>query len=295
LTTSLAGAPVAEEVLTEAREAIRAGSTAPPRPPTLASVHRAETGPFSVYLKNQAKNAEKVGLGFRPVALAPTATAADLARTVGDLSDDPSVDGVLVEHPLPADLDFFGAITTLDPVKDVDGVGAASLGLLVARRPLHVPAVAAAALQIARHYHLPISGHRVAVVGRSETVGVPLALLLLARGAAGDATVTVAHSRTPDLRAALAGAEVIFSCAGIPGLLTREVVPEGAAVIDVGLSTVPDPTKSSGMRIVGDADPASLEGWASALSPVPGGVGPVTVSCLMLSVVQAARLRAEGV
>jgi methylenetetrahydrofolate dehydrogenase (NADP+) / methenyltetrahydrofolate cyclohydrolase len=294
LTTSLAGAPVAEAVLAEAREAIRSAPSPPSHPPTLASVHRAETSPFAVYLKNQARTAEKAGLGFRPIALAPNATAADLLRTVSELSDDPGVDGVLLEHPLPEELDFFGAITSLDPVKDIDGVGAANLGLLVARRPLHVPAVAAAALRIARHYSVPIAGHRVAVVGRSETVGLPLALMLLARGESGDATVSVAHSRTPRLADALAGSELIFSCAGAPGLLTREVLPKGAAVIDVGLSTVPDATKTSGVRIVGDADSASLDGWASALTPVPGGVGPVTVACLMSAVVHAWRLRAEG-
>jgi methylenetetrahydrofolate dehydrogenase (NADP+) / methenyltetrahydrofolate cyclohydrolase len=294
VTTSLAGAPVAEAVLAEAREAIRTAPKSPGRPPTLASVHRAETSPFSVYLKNQARNAEKAGLGFRPMALAPSATSADLARTVHELSQDPNVDGVLVEHPLPDTLDFFGAIAGLDPVKDVDGVGGANLGLLVARRPLHVPAVAAAGLRIARHYGLPIAGRRVAVVGRSETVGIPLALLLLARGAGGDATVTVAHSKTPDLRSALAGSELIFSCAGSPGLLTRAVVPEGANVIDIGLSTVPDPAKASGVRIAGDADAASLDGWAGAVSPVPGGVGPVTVACLMAAVVHAWRLRSGG-
>jgi methylenetetrahydrofolate dehydrogenase (NADP+) / methenyltetrahydrofolate cyclohydrolase len=294
LTTSLAGAPVAEAVLEEAREAIRSAPAPPDHPPTLASVHRAGTSPFAVYLKNQARNAEKVGVGFRPVALAPNSTASDLARTVGELSEDPSVDGVLVEHPLPADLDFFAAITTLDPVKDVDGVGAANLGLLVARRPLHVPAVAAAAIRIARHYALPTAGHGVAVVGRSETVGMPLALMLLARGAGGDATVTVAHSRTPDLAASLRGCELIFSCAGVPGLLTRDIVPKGAAVIDVGLSTVPDASKPSGVRIAGDASATSLDGWASALTPVPGGVGPVTVACLLSAVVQSWRLRAEG-
>jgi methylenetetrahydrofolate dehydrogenase (NADP+) / methenyltetrahydrofolate cyclohydrolase len=293
LTTSLAGAPVAEAVLAEARELVRTAPMPPAHPPTLASVHRAETSPFAVYLKNQAKNAEKAGLGFRPVALAPNGTAEDLARTVAELNDDPTVDAVLVEHPLPLELDFFAAITALDPVKDVDGVGAANLGLLVARRPLHVPAVAVAALRIARHYSLPIGGHRVAVVGRSETVGLPLALLLLARGEGGDATVTVAHSRTPRLAEALAGCDLIFSCAGVPGLLDREVVPKGAAVVDIGLSTVPDPTKASGLRITGDANAASLDGWASALSPVPGGVGPVTVACLMSAVVHAWRLRSE--
>jgi methylenetetrahydrofolate dehydrogenase (NADP+)/methenyltetrahydrofolate cyclohydrolase len=260
----------------------------------LASVHRAENGPFAVYLKNQARNAEKAGIAFRPVALPTGATAVDLARIVRSLNDDPAVDGVLVEHPLPSGLDFSGAIAALDPVKDVDGVGPTNLGRLVARRPLHVPAVAAAALRIARHYDLPIAGHRVAVIGRSETVGTPLALLLLERGSGGDATLTVAHSKTPDLRAALAGSETIFSCAGRPGLLTREVVPRDAAIVDIGLSAVPDPTKPSGIRMAGDADAVSLDGWAGALSPVPGGVGPVTVACLMASVLRAFRIRSGG-
>jgi methylenetetrahydrofolate dehydrogenase (NADP+)/methenyltetrahydrofolate cyclohydrolase len=160
---------------------------------------------------------------------------------------------------------------------------------------VHVPAVALAALAIARHYRLPIDGQPVTVVGRSDTVGLPLALLLTARAPGPDATVTVAHSRTPDLRAALARARVVFSCAGRPGLLTRAVVPEGAAVVDVGLSSVPDATRPSGMRMVGDADPVSLEGWASALTPVPGGVGPVTVASLMASVTRAWEMsRATG-
>lgn len=292
MTVRLLGGPVAEEVLAGARA--RVASHPGGRPPLLVSVHRAETSPFSVYLKNQAKNAAAVGIEFRDTALPAGARAGDLEQTVRSLSEHAAVDAVLVEHPLPPELDFFAAIAALDPRKDVDGVGPVNLGRLVERRPLHVPAVAAAAIRIARHYGLSLAGRRVAVVGRSETVGLPLALLLLAKGAGGDATVTVAHSRTTDLASALAGSELIFSCAGHPGLLNRTNVPQGAAVIDVGLSTVPDPSKASGVRIVGDADAASLDGWAGALSPVPGGVGPVTVACLMEAVAYAARLRAGG-
>jgi len=203
------------------------------------------------------------------------------------LAEDDGVDGVLVEHPLPPPFDFQRALARLPPRKDVDGVSATSLGLLVAGRPVHAPAVARAALAIALHYEVPLSGSRVAVVGRSETVGLPLALLLLGRERWGNATVTVAHSRTPDLRAALEGASVIFSCVGRPGLLDRTVVPRGAVVIDVGISSVPDPARPGQQRSVGDANAADLEGWAGGLTPVPGGVGPVTVAELMASVVDA--------
>ncbi len=233
------------------------------------------------------KAAGALGIRFQDEALAPGAGQPDLVERLRRLDGDPSVHAVLVEHPLPAPFEFGPAIATLRPEKDVDGVSAANLGRLLGAHPTHVPAVALAALDIARHYHLPYEGEPVAVIGRSETVGLPLALLLAARPPGPNATVTIAHSRTRDLRRAIAGARTIFSCAGQPGLLTRQVVPEGAAVVDVGVSTVPDPSRPGGSRTAGDADPASLEGWASALTPVPGGVGPVTVAELMRGTVRA--------
>lgn len=286
MTVRLEGKPVAAAVQELLADRIRRASP-PKRPPTLASVHRAEASPFSFYLRQQHKVAEAVGLRLRDEPIPPGTSPSALVERLRALDGDPEVDGVLLEHPLPAPYDFAAAIGTIRPEKDIDGVSAASLGLLAAGRPRNVPAVARAALAIADHYKVALHGERVAVVGRSETVGLPLALMLLARGAGHDATVTVAHSRTPDLGAALAGATVVFGCAGHPGLLTREVVPYRAAVIDVGLSSVPDPSRPSGARAVGDADPDSLEGWARALTPVPGGVGAVTVTELLRGVVEA--------
>lgn len=294
MTTALLGAPVAARILEEARAAVARGVAEGRPAPGLVSLHRASTSPFSVYLRQQGKAAAAAGIGFRDEALLAGDGAAGLREAIDRLGADPATHAVLVEHPLPPEYDFLGALARLPPPKDVDGVGATNLGRLVARRPLQVPAVAEAALAIARHYGIEVAGRRVAVVGRSETVGVPLALLLLARGAGGDATVTVAHSRTSDLAATLSGCEVVFSCVGHPGLLDRTNVREGAAVIDVGLSTVPDTTRASGVRIAGDANPATLDGWASALSPVPGGVGPVTVACLMANAVRGWQLLTGG-
>lgn len=286
MTQLLMGAPVATHRLEEVRKAV----TAAPgrrRPPTLASLHLPGQRPFAFYARRQAKAARELGIEFREEVLAEGAPPEELVARLGALANDPTVDGVLVEHPLPPPFEFQRALAQLPPLKDVDGVSAMSLGLLVAGRPVHAPAVARAALDIAMHYQLPLSGARVAVVGRSETVGLPLALLLLGREAWGNATVTVAHSRTPDLRAALEGAKVIFSCVGRPGLLDRTVVPKDAAVIDVGISSVADPARPGQAKSVGDANAEALEGWASALTPVPGGVGPVTVAELMTSVVHA--------
>ncbi len=290
-TQRLEGKPVAEAVDVEVRAALRSGS-ASTRPPTLASVHRGVDGPFRFYLKRQRQSAESLGIRFREEALAPGEGPEELVDRVRTLSNDRAIDAVLLEHPLPAPFDFIRAVSGLSPVKDVDGVSPLSLGLLAAQRPLHAPAVARAAIAIARHYGLPMARHRVAVIGRSETVGIPLSMLLLARGI--DATVTIAHSKTDVLAEALKGASVIFSCAGRPGLLTRANVPQGAAIIDVGLSRVEDPSAPAGGRAVGDADAADLEGWAGALTPVPGGVGPVTVAELMGNTVRAWQLAELG-
>lgn len=287
MTRSLAGTPVADALFRACQARIAAGRAAGLREPTLVSLHQGAPTPFAVYLRQQGRGAARAGIRFRDERFDPAAGARALAERVQELDGDPEVHAVLVEHPLPADLAFSAALGRLRFEKDVDGVGAFNLGRLVSSEPTHAPAVARAAIAIARHYGVPWGGHRVAVVGRSPTVGLPLALLLAARGADGDATVTVAHRATPDLAAALHGASVIFACAGQPGLLDRRVVPEGAAVIDVGLSSIPDPAAPNGRRIVGDADAADLDGWAEALTPVPGGVGPVTVAQLMTNVVDA--------
>lgn len=263
-------------------------------PPSLVSVHRGEESPFRFYLHRQAKAAAGLGIGFRDLALDVGDGPEELVSTLRGLDRDPSVHAVLVEHPLPAPFDFFRALDELRPEKDVDGVGARNLGRLVEHRPVHAPAVARAALDIARHYHLPLEGEAVTVLGRSTTVGLPLALLLAGPSPGADAAVSVLHSRSGDLARRLAGARTIFSCVGRPGLLTRAVVPEGAHVVDVGLSSVPDPDRPGRQLAVGDADARSLEGWAASLTPVPGGVGPVTVSELMASVVRAWRILVRG-
>jgi methylenetetrahydrofolate dehydrogenase (NADP+) / methenyltetrahydrofolate cyclohydrolase len=289
VTVRLEGKPVAEALDRATREAIAQRGDRPA--PSLVSVHRGVDSPFRFYLKRQAKAASALGIAFRDEPLGPGDGPTELVERLRSLDRAPEVHGVLVEHPLPPPFDFLAAIEELRPEKDVDGVGPRNLGRLTAGRPLHVPAVACAAFDIARHYQLPLEGERVAVVGRSETVGRPLALLLSGRPPGGNATVLLVHSQSRDLKACLADVRTIFSCVGRPGLLDRDVVPRGAHVVDVGLSSVPDPDRAGGVRAVGDADAASLEGWAGSLTPVPGGVGPVTVAELMASTVRAWKLQ----
>jgi len=285
VTRKLDGAPAARAMIETAEWAI-AGAVRKGRPrPVLAAVHRAGNTPFAVYLRQQQKTAERVGAVVRDVPLPEVPYPVDLPSLIGRLDADASVHGILLEHPLPAPWPFAEAIDRLSPPKDVDGISPRSLGLLAAHRPVQIPAVVRAALRLAEHHGIPLAGRRVGVVGRSETVGWPLATVLAAPGPSGNATVTVAHSKTPDLRAALAGCEVVFACAGRPRLLDRTNVPEGATVIDVGLTSEPDPARPGARRGVGDANAESLEGWAAALSPVPGGVGPVTVAALFTNLI----------
>lgn len=293
MTERLEGKPVVAEVDEATRRAIAARPSGRP-PPSLVSVHQDVDSPFRFYLRRQVKAAETVGVRFRAEPLGPSDGPATLVARLAALDRDSDVDAVLLEHPLPAPFDFAAAIAALRPEKDVDGVGSANLGRLVAQHPVHIPAVARAAVAIAQHYRVPIDGERVAVIGRSQTVGLPLALLLASRAPGMNASVTLTHSRTRDLGLALSGVRTIFACAGHPGLLNRSNVPEGAYVIDVGLSTVADPSRPGGFRSVGDADPEALEGWAGGLTPVPGGVGPVTVAELMASTARAAELRVGG-
>jgi len=289
MTVRLEGKSVAEGIDEATRKAIRSVPTGE-SPPCLASVHRGVDSPFRYYLKRQAKAATALGISFRDEPLRPEDGPKELIERLAALDRDARVHAVLLEHPLPPPFDFYRAMATLRPAKDVDGVGTANLGRLVAQTPVQVPAVALAAVEIARHYRLPIEGERVVVLGRSETVGLPLALLLAGKGTGLNATVTILHSKSRDLKGALASARTIFSCVGRPGTLTREVVPEGAFVVDVGVATVPDPARPGSSKATGDADFASLDGWAAGVTPVPGGVGPVTVAKLMASTLEAYRL-----
>ncbi|MCI4335002.1 MAG: bifunctional 5,10-methylenetetrahydrofolate dehydrogenase/5,10-methenyltetrahydrofolate cyclohydrolase [Thermoplasmata archaeon] len=265
--------------------------TAQGAPPLqLSSVHTGGKSPFQFYLKQQHKAAERAGIRHEAVEVA---SPEQLLERVGELDADPSVTGVLIQHPLPAGYSFAEAIDRLRPEKDIDGAGAVCLGRLAGGRPLHTPAVALAVQELLRHFEIPVSGRRVLVLGRSPTVGLPIALLLLLRGSPGDATVQVAHTQSRELPALLQTADVVVSCAGVPGLLTRANVPPGAVVVDVGLSSVPDDSRPGGHRPAGDAAP-ELDGWVRALAPVPGGIGPLTVAELMQNLLRAQRAHEEG-
>lgn len=280
------GLPVARDLLERTRARVERVRRAGAPLPTIASVAVGEGGPFHVYQRQQARTAEKAGVTFQGHLLPEDVPAHRIESLLGELDRDPAVSGVLLQHPLPSSLNFERLIAVLRPEKDVDGVSDLSLGRLAGQHPGHIPAVTLAVRSILKHYGVVPSAERTVIIGRSATVGIPLALLLLLRGPEGDATVTVAHSRTPRLDEVTRSATLLVPCVGRPGLLHRGNVSHGAAIVDVGLSTGPVDEKGR-PAVLGDADLAALEGWARAISPVPGGVGPVTVAHLMENTVNA--------
>ena len=231
----------------------------------------------AVYVRNKVRACEEVGirslLERHPASLAHDA----LLDRVRALNADPAVHGILVQLPLPAGLDAQAAIAAIDPAKDVDGYSVESAGALVAGQPGLRPCTPAGCLRLLASTGVPLRGAHAVVVGRSRTVGTPMALLLLA----ADATVTVCHSRTPDLAARVREGDIVVAAAGRPKLVTADMVRPGAVVVDVGIHRQEDGS------LCGDVDPAVAEvaGW---LTPVPGGVGPMTVAMLLANTVQAA-------
>lgn len=246
--------------------------------PTLAVVVATDDGSTHWYVRSIARAAESAGIGCRIVDLGPDATGQVLASVLKDLSEDPSVNGIILQTPLPPGVGTDGLVGHIAPEKDVDGANPLSLGRLAVGQPSFAPATARAVIEILDHFDIPLAGRNVVVIGRSAVVGRPLSLLLLER----DAAVTVCHSRSGPLVRHTRAADVVVVAAGRTGLLNGGHVSAEAVVIDVGTNVLPDGS------LVGDVDEASVRSVAAALSPVPGGVGSVTTSLLLLHTTEAA-------
>lgn len=249
--------------------------------PTLAVVVATDDGSTHWYVRSIEGTAESAGISCRIVDLGPDATGQVLALVLRDLSEDSSVNGIILQTPLPPGVGTDELVGHIAPEKDVDGVNPLSLGRLAVGQPSFAPATARAVIEILDHFHIPLAGRNVVVIGRSPLVGKPLSLLLLLLER--DAAVTVCHSRSGPLEKYTKTADVVVVAAGRTGLLNGGHVSSGAIVIDVGTNVLPDGS------FVGDVDAGSVRGIAAALTPVPGGVGSVTTSLLLLHTTEAAR------
>jgi len=297
----LDGTKIRDQIFTELKDEVRLLTAARVRP-GLAAVLVGENPASQLYVKSKIAACEEIGLASALITPPVNVTTLDLLAVVEDLNRDNNVDGILIQLPLPPQVDTKRILEAVDPSKDVDGFHPVNLGRLVSGRPGLVACTPAGCLEILRRNEIPLEGANAVVLGRSDIVGKPMALLLMH----ANATVTICHSKTRDLPNVVRCADIIVAAMGKPAFVQPDWIKPGAAVIDVGTNRVTDPKeaerlfqnfpdrlekfRTKGSALVGDVHPSAIH-VAGALTPVPGGVGPMTITMLMSNTVKAARLR----
>lgn len=286
------GKEVSEEIYGELRQRIDAlkakGVT-----PGLAVVLVGEDPASQVYVRKKGEMCESLGMKSVTIRMPAETTQAELMAKVGDLNNDPTIHGFLVQLPLPSHLDEEQVINAISPSKDVDCFHPTNVGRVLIGNPDFLPATPAGVQQMIVRSGVETSGKHVVVIGRSNIVGKPMAAMMLQRGLGADSTVTVVHSRTKDLSSITRQADILIVAIGKPRFVTADMVRDGAVVIDVGTNRVDDPTHPKGSRLVGDVDFDAVQDKVSAITPVPGGVGPMTICMLMANAVKAAERASE--
>jgi methylenetetrahydrofolate dehydrogenase (NADP+) / methenyltetrahydrofolate cyclohydrolase len=297
----LDGVGIAHEIRGEVSAEVKKMAAAGVRP-GLAVVLVGHNPASEIYVRGKVKASEEVGIYSEQYTPPETSTTSDLLDLINDLNRRDEIDGILVQLPLPSQVDSKAVLMAVDPAKDVDGFHPVNVGFLSTQRPGLVPCTPAGVIEILKRSQIPIAGQEAVVVGRSDIVGKPAAMLLIN----ANATVTVCHSKTHDLPAVCRRADIVVAAIGRAGMITRDFVKPGATVIDVGMNKVTDPAefqrllagnakreqtfRAKGSTLVGDVHPEVAE-VAGALTPVPGGVGPLTIAMLMYNTVKAAKMR----
>ena len=257
--------------------------------PCLTVILVGEDPASAVYVRNKKRTCAELGIRSVGHDLPETTSQDELENLVHDLNNDPSIHGILNQFPLPKGLDESRVIRTISPEKDVDGLHPLNAGLIAMGQPSFISCTPYGVLQMLKRSDISTSGKKVVVLGRSNLVGRPIATLLSSKG--WDSTVTVCHSRTGNLAEIASEADILIAAIGIPQFVTADMVKEGSVVIDVGINSIEDPSKKSGTRLVGDVAFEEAKAKASFITPVPGGVGPMTIAMLMVNTVNAARLQ----
>lgn len=261
------------------------------RRPHLVAILVGHDGGSETYVANKVKACERCGFKSTLIRYEDDVTEEQLLATIEKLNRDPEVDGFIVQLPLPRHISERTIIEAISPAKDVDGFHPVNVGRMSIGLPCFLPATPAGIIELLRRYGIDTRGAECVVLGRSNIVGKPVAQLMMQKSQPGDATVTVCHSSTRNLPEICRRADIIIAALGQPGFVTADMVKDGAVVIDVGTTRVPDPTRKSGYRLSGDVDFDGVAPKCSFITPVPGGVGPMTIAMLMRNTLQAAKSR----
>lgn len=259
------------------------------RRPHLSAILVGHDGGSEAYMASKVKSCEEVGFGSSLIRFDSDVTEERLLQEIDRLNSDDSVDGFIIQLPLPKHIDEQKVIERIDYRKDVDGFHPINVGRMSIGLPCFVSATPQGIVELLRRYAIPTRGKHCVVLGRSNIVGKPIAQLLMQKGEPGDCTVTVCHSRTPNIREMCLSADIIIAALGSPEFVTADMVRKGTVLVDVGTTRVPDATKKSGARLVGDVKFDEVAPLCSYITPVPGGVGPMTIVSLMMNTLKAAK------
>lgn len=258
------------------------------RAPHLAAVLIGENGASMTYVGAKVKACEQVGFQSSLIQRPADISQHELLSIVKQLNEDDSIDGYIVQLPLPKHIDETAVLLAIDPAKDVDGFHPENVGRMALNLPTYLPATPYGIIKLLEAYDIPTEGKHCVVVGRSHIVGLPVSILLQRNTYPGNCTVTIAHSRTKALKELTQSADILIAALGKSEFITADMVKPGAVVIDVGITRLPDDSKKSGFRIAGDVHFESVSEKAGFITPVPGGVGPMTIAALLLNTLQAA-------
>ena len=287
----LDGKATSLEIKQEIAQEVQARQEAGKSIPHLVAILVGHDGGSETYVAAKIKACEEVGFWSSLIRFEDDVTEEQLLSEISRLNADPGVHGFIVQLPLPKHIDEQKIIEAVDPQKDVDGFHPINVGRMSIGLPCFVSATPQGIIELLRRNHIDTRGKHCVVLGRSNIVGKPMAQLLLHKGNPGDCTVTVCHSRTPNIKELCLQADIIVAALGVPEFLKADMVRPGAVIVDVGTTRVPDPSKKSGFRLSGDVAFNEVAPLASYITPVPGGVGPMTIVSLMLNTLKAAKLQ----
>ena len=285
----LDGKALAATIKEELKQEVDAIRLAGGKIPHLAAVLIGENPASQVYVRNKVRSCEEVGFRSTLVRRGADVTQAEVLEIVEQLNEDPDIDGFIVQLPLPKHIDEDAVNLAIHPEKDVDGFTPVNIGRMTLGLDAYLPATPNGIMTMLDRYGIETSGKEVVVLGRSNIVGTPMSILLSRKGSPGNATVTLCHSRTADTEFHTRRADILVAAIGIPEMVTADMVKEGAVVIDVGINRVEDASRKRGYRLCGDVDYAGLADKVYAMTPVPGGVGPMTVVSLLVNTLKASK------